>query len=104
MVLPDKRLSEETLARAGADVTPVGHLWMRRLAPAVDGTVAPGDKLRIVTVTTQNNEELKLPFCLLGVRKGGDGLELLVFGKDKEPVAKLPLKKVSAQAETPIEL
>jgi hypothetical protein len=104
MVLPDKRLSEEALARAGAEVTPVGHLWMRRLAPAVGGTVTPGDKLRIMTVTTPNNDELKLPLCLLGVRKGDDGLELLVFGKDKEPVAKLPLKKVSAQPEMPVEL
>jgi hypothetical protein len=104
MVLPDKKLSEETLTKAGKVVTPIGHLWMRKLTPFADGATTPNDKLRILTITTPNNEEVKLPFFLLGVRKNGDGLELLVFGKDKEPVAKLPLKKGSVQQELPMEL
>src|SRR6185369_11229943 len=37
MVLPDKNLSAEKLAKAGKDaIVPVGQLWMRGLGPAVD--------------------------------------------------------------------
>lgn len=43
--------------------------------------------------------------CALGVRRNGpDALELLVFGKDKEPLLKVPLKKIEAQQEPPIDM
>ena len=98
--LPDKRLTPRGRPAPAARPT----VPPPRQTDAVDSTVTPNAKLRIVPVTTPNNEELKLVFCLLGVRKNGDGLELVVLGKDKEALTKLPLKKVSVPHEMPIEL
>src|SRR5206468_3946052 len=40
MVLPDKNLSAERLAKAGKDeIVPIGQFWMRNLAPVVDDKV-----------------------------------------------------------------
>jgi hypothetical protein len=52
----------------------------------VDSSGIPGDKLRLVTVKHEG-EEYTVPQCALGVRRTSAGtLELLVFGKGKEPV------------------
>lgn len=104
MVVPDRNLSAATVEKAGKERIPVGHLWTRNLAPAVDGTVTPNAKLRLVTVSVDNNDH-NLPFYLLGLRKNADGnLELLVYGKEKEPIVNVPLKKVDAAQDLPIEL
>jgi hypothetical protein len=104
MIVPDRNLSAETLAKAGKDLIPVGHLWTRNLAPALDGVVTPNAKLRLVTVSVDNNDHA-LPLYLLGLRKNAEGnLELLVYGKAKDAIVKVPLKKVDAAQELPIEL
>jgi hypothetical protein len=103
LVMPDKKFSADVLSKAGKDVVPIGHLWMRRMVPAVEGKAAANDKLRILKITVKDEEE-PLPLCLLGVRKKGDGLELLVFGKDKEPLLTLPLTKADSRQDLPIEL
>jgi hypothetical protein len=103
LVMPDKMLSADALGKVGKDVVPVGQLWMRNMVPAVDGKAAANDKLRIVKVAV-NNEDHPLPLSLLGVRKKGDGLELVIYGKDKEPLLALPLEKADAKQELPIEL
>jgi hypothetical protein len=103
LVMPDTNLSADALSKAGKDVVPVGQLWMRRLVTAVDGKATPRDKLRILRVPVKDEEE-PLPLFLLGVRKKGDGLELLVYGLDKEALLTLPLTKTDARQELPIEL
>lgn len=103
MVIPDKRLSEESFAKAGSEATPVGHMWFRNLAPAKDGRVTPNNKLRILTLNFDGQDFL-LPFCILAVRKGNNGPELLFLGKDKEPLVVLPLTKIDAGQELPVEL
>lgn len=103
MVVPDRNLSQETFSKAGKDVTPIGQLWTRNLAPAVDGVATPNAKLRLVTVSVDGNDHT-LPLYLLGLRKDDGGkLELLVYGKDKEPLVKVPLTKMDAPHELPIE-
>jgi hypothetical protein len=102
LVMPDKKLSADTLSKAGKDVVPVGQLWMRRMVPVVEGKSTVNDKLRMIKITIKDEEE-PLPLCLLGVRKKGDGLELLVYGKDKEPLLTLPLTKADARQDLPIE-
>jgi hypothetical protein len=103
LVMPDKNLSADVLSKAGKEVVPVGHLWTRRLVPVLDGKATANDKLRIINVTLKDEEE-PLVLCLLGVRKKGDGLELLVFGKDKEALLTLPLTKADTLQTLPIEL
>jgi hypothetical protein len=104
MAVPDRNLTEDTFTKAGKNVTPIGHLWTRNLAPATDGTVTPNAKLRLVTVSVDGNEH-NLPFFLLGLQKNPDGkLMLLVYGKEKEPIVKVPLQKADKAGEVPIEL
>jgi hypothetical protein len=104
VIIPAKGLSADALARAGKDITPVGQLWFRQIAPYAAGKVTPNDQLRIVTVRA-NGEDHALPLCLLGVRKSDKGEpELLVFGKGKEPLLRLPLQKIDRKQELPIEL
>jgi len=104
MVLPESKLSAETFAKAGTEVSPVGQLWMLKLVPSSDGQPLQMSKLRVVHVKNEDNEADAV-CCALGVRKGADGgLELLIYGKDKEPVLRIPLKALSAQQENPIEM
>src|SRR6516162_8779865 len=35
MIVPDKSLSKERLAKLGQDVVPVGQLWLRKWTPVV---------------------------------------------------------------------
>jgi hypothetical protein len=46
-----------------------------------------------------------MPLLLVGVRRKGDKeLELVVYGKDSEPLLTLPLKRVDFIQELPVEL
>jgi hypothetical protein len=103
MIIPDKKLTVDTLAKAGKDVVPVGHLWFRKVAPVVGDSAIGNDKLRIVNVTTDDGKEYALPLLLVGVRKGKDAPELVFFGKAKEIVATVPLKAADAKQDTTIE-
>jgi len=104
MVLPEAKLTAEKLAKAGTEVVPVGQLWLHKLAPLVGGQVALPSKLHKVHLSV-GDQEGDAVCCALGVKKSGDeGLELLVFGKDKEPLAKAPMKAISATQENPIEM
>ncbi len=104
MVLPQKDLSAESLAKAGKDVAPIGQLWLYQLTPMRDGEAVSADKLRLATVNADGNE-VKVPQCALGVRRTDDGtLELLVFGKGKEPILTAPLKAIDTKQELPLDM
>jgi hypothetical protein len=104
MVLPEAKLSADTFANAGKEAKSVGQLWLRGLAPMNAGEVVPASKLRTVHVSAMG-QEADAVCCALGVGKDANGaLELLVYGKDKEPVTRAPLKSISGQQENPIEM
>ena len=104
MVLPDKALSKEALAGTGKTAMPLGQLWLSKLTPAVQSKGTPGDQLNLVDVTFKDKDG-QLVLLLLGVQKSDKGvLELVVYGKEKRPLVKLPLNKSSASQELPLEL
>ncbi|MFO0957454.1 MAG: hypothetical protein U0800_08295 [Isosphaeraceae bacterium] len=104
MAVPDKKLTAEVISKADKDVAPVGHFWMKKLKPVVDGKPAATDKLRNVSVDVDNNT-INLTFYLLGVRKGEKGdPELVIYGSGKEPLAVRPLEKAEASQTYPIEI
>ena len=104
MVLPECKLRAEVFSKAGKEVAPVGQLWLLKLVPMNDGQAVPPSKLRMVEVSSEEGRAT-VPCCALGVRKTADGgLELLVLGKDKEPVLRAPMKTISRQQEDPIEI
>ena len=104
MVLPQKNLKPETIARAGETAVPIGQLWLHKLAPMRNGEVVGRDSLRLVTVQLEG-EDAMVPQCALAVRRNAAGaLELLVFGKGKEPLLTVALKPLDAKQLVPIDL
>jgi len=104
MVLPETKLTAGVFAKAGKEAAPVGQLWLLKLVPLMDGQPAPASKLKMVEASGDEGQAT-VPCCALGVRKAADGgLELLVFGKDKEPVLRAPIQTISSQQENPIEM
>ena len=104
MILPEVKLNADTFAQAGKEAKSVGQLWLRGLVPMNKGEAVAQSKLRTVHVKAMG-QEADAVCCALGVTKDADGgLELVIFGKDKEPVTRASLKSVSGQQENPIEI
>jgi hypothetical protein len=104
MVLPESKLSAEVFSKAGKEVVPVGQLWLLKLVPLSDGQPVAASKLQMVEASS-DERQVRVPCCALGVRKGPDGgLELLIYGKDKEPVLRAPMHTISRQQENPIDM
>ena len=83
---------------------PIGQLWLKQLTPMHNGEAVAREKLRLVTVSG-DGEEVTAPQCALAVRRNAGGtLELLVFGKDKEPIATAALKPLDITQSLPIDL
>ncbi len=97
MVLPEAKLTAAQIAGAKEEIVPVGQLWMYNLAPMRNGSAISSDSLRLAKVSNDGNE-VKLPQCALGARRNSSGaLELVVFGKSKEPLLAVPLKALDDQ-------
>lgn len=103
MILPESKLRLEQLEQAGATPTPVGQLWLHKLVPLGDGEPVSASQLHPVTVRTDEGEAT-VTLCALGVRKAAAGLELVVYGKGKEPVLHTPLQAKTSTAENPVDL
>ena len=104
MVLPEGKLTAEVFAKAGKEAVSVGQLWLLKLVPLTDGQPTPSSKLKMVEASSDEGKAT-LPCCALGVCKVGDSsLELLVFGKDKEPLIRAPLKPISQSQGNPVEM
>jgi hypothetical protein len=104
MVLPQKDLKAEALAKAGDAAVPIGQLWLLKLTPMQDGSGISQDRLRLATVQA-DGEQIIAPQCALAVKRNAAGnLELLVYGKSKEPVLTAALKPIEAKQASPLEL
>jgi hypothetical protein len=104
MVLPEAKLTAAALQKPGKEGIPVGQLWLLKLVPMQDGQPVPAGSLRFVDVTSEEGSA-KVPCCVLAVRStGGEGLELLVLGKDKTPLLTAPLKAITKTQDNPIEM
>jgi hypothetical protein len=104
MIIPDKNLSKEKLAKVGKDAIPVGQVWLRKWTVVVGGKPVPSDKLRVVTVNVDGKDR-PMPLLLVGVRgKAEKDLELVVYAKDSEPILTVPLKPVEFVQDLPINL
>lgn len=104
MVLPQKNLTEAKLKETGEAIVPLGQLWLRNLTLVREGQALPASKLRIATVDA-DGEAHKVPQCVLGLRRTAAGvLELVILGRDKEPLLTAPLKATESKQENPLDL
>ncbi len=105
LLVPDKRATDAALAAPAAGVSALGQLWCHQVSPVVDGRPVASDRTRIVTL----NEEGKpaaVQLFLLGLGKtASGGAELLVFGKEAQPLLRVPFEKLdTAPSDKPCEL
>ncbi len=106
MLLPESKLTAEILAKAGKEVISIGQLWLVKVAPMDEGKVVPVDKLKGVEVRAEDQKATAF-CCALATRKNSaGGLDLLVFGKGKEPILRTPLKDATSQnsIESPLDM
>jgi hypothetical protein len=104
LILPECKLSADTFANAGKEAKAVGQIWLRGLAPMNQGEVVAQSKLRTLHVQAMG-QEIDAVCCAMGVCKDANGaLELLIYGKDKQPVTRVALKSVSGQQDNPIDM
>ena len=103
IVIPETKVAE-VLAKAGEKVLPIGQLWLKGLVPEVDGKTVADSDLKLVEVTVKEDSASVILFTL-GVKKSeAKGLELVVYGKGKEPLLTAPFKAIKAKQANPIEL
>ena len=103
LIIPETKLAD-AIKKAGREASPLGYLWLKGLSPGIDGKAVPSSKLRTSTIKA-GEREMVLPLYLLGIRKTPqDGLELLIFGRDREPLRAIPLKQSPGKQDLPIEL
>ena len=104
LVIPDKRVTTDKLAKAGKDAVPLGHLWLRNVAPWKDANPLPNAVQRTVKVRSGDSTAEAQLFVLAVRRNAADKLELLVLAKTKEPVLTLPLEKSTVSGDAPIQI
>lgn len=104
LVIPDKRAMADQFAKAGKDAVPLGHLWLRNVAPLKDGTPLPNVDQRTVKVRSGESTADAQLFVLAVRRNAADKLELVLLAKTKEPVLTLPLEKSTASGDAPIQI
>jgi hypothetical protein len=102
LVLPETKLAEG-FGRLGKELVPVGQLWLRQLVPAAKGERVKAEKLKVVTLQVGERSENAV-LCTLALRQTGDATELLVLGKDKEPLVQVPVQTIRATQADPIEI
>jgi hypothetical protein len=105
MIIPDKAFTADKLAATGEAITPVGQLWTADAIVAVSGRAPAKERLRFFTIKDGEGER-KVQLYLVGASKNAQGaLELIVFGKDKEPLIRIPIDKFPVGSQqVPIEL
>jgi hypothetical protein len=103
MVIPDKKLSAKAIQQGGKNVVPVGQLWLRKWTLVVQDKSLPNDKLNMVHIHIEDKDR-PMALLSLGVRKKGDGLELLVYAKENQPLQIIPLQKIDIVQELLLEI
>jgi hypothetical protein len=100
IVIPDKKLTAESLSAATEKPMPIGQVWMHKVVPAINGVAADSAKLRTVKIAgDQGSKSVEVYY--LSVSKSAKGtLDLALTAAGNEPLVKLPLVKTDAASST----
>lgn len=100
IVIPDKKLTVESLTAATEKSTPIGQLWMHKVVPSINGSAADAAKLRTVKIAGDEGSK-SVEVYYLSVSKNATGtLDLALTSAGKEPLIKVPLVKTDAASAT----
>ncbi len=96
IVMPDKKLTAESLLAFTEKPTPVGLLWMHKIVPSVASAAPAASKLRTVEFGEGENRKAVEVYYLSVAKTASGALELALTVRDKEPLVKVPLVKTDA--------
>jgi len=101
MVIPDQSLCVEALRSATTEIVPIGQLWTHRIILST----STATQQRTFTLPS-GERDLQVNLYLLGATRGSSGaLELVIYGKDKEPLAHIPCADSDGGSQSfPIEI
>ena len=103
LVVPEVKLSADTVAKATESVQPLGQLWLLGIVPMRGDDAVRKSDLKRVPVNHEGRETT-VSLCVMGVRKGANGEpELLIYGKGKQPLITAALKKSTEKTTAPLE-
>jgi hypothetical protein len=107
LIIPDKRLTagkpdKDERKKSKGEILPLAQLWTLKLAPKDKDTVLSNDKLRLTKITA-GDKELELAVFALGLeRSAKQEFTLVVYGKGKEPVLRVPLTADKDKGGAPV--
>ena len=100
--LAHKNVTEDAIKKSDKEVAPLGVLGLYRLSLVADKKSVPADKLRSGVIVIEGMT-FEVSFCFVGVKTEQDGKrQLVIYGKDKEPIVKLPLSDFETKVDRPV--
>ncbi len=106
LVLPETRLTAETISKAGTEPTAVAQIWLHKVIPMRDGQPVAIDELKMVRVGPVDNPRT-VARCVVAVCRSADGKpQLLILSKDKKPLLTLPVREnpTAGPGDDPIDI
>jgi|GEM_PF-2291274 len=100
LIIPEKKLTAETLTALSKDSAPLGQLWLHELVPFLQGEAAHPNQLRTIKLELTDRDDTVDAYFLGAAKTESGALELSVFAKDKTALVKVPLVKSGAPANT----
>ncbi|MGB0582738.1 MAG: hypothetical protein ACPGVU_23885 [Limisphaerales bacterium] len=103
LIIPDKNLSADSLAKVGKKEIPLGQMWMKDLVPDVNGQFPADSDLKQVTLNADGKKH-ELAQFLLTAQRSGKKLNLAVYSGAQEPLMAVPLADFETGNSLPIEV
>lgn len=103
MVVPDAKLTAESIAAVKGNVLPVGTLFLNRVTIVVAGEGLAQDKHRTVEIAAKN-EKVTVKVMQMAIAKVEGQLVLLVYAGGTTPALVTPLVEVKESQAAPVAL
>lgn len=103
LIVPDSRLTIDSLKNLDKEIVPLGLLYVHRLTPVVADQSVPEDQHRTVEVTIKD-KSVKLAVLHLGAAKVADRLVLIMYAGGKAPVSVTTLVEANDAKDHPLDL
>lgn len=107
LVIPDKRFKFDKEDKANKKqnkgaAQPVGQLWTTKISPKDKDAVLPNSSLQLVKVQA-GEKQMELAVFTLGIERAGKKeFQLVLYGKGKSPVLRIPLTAEKDKGASPV--
>lgn len=102
--LTHRHVTEDALKKSDKEVVPLGVLGLYRFSLVADKKPVPTDKLRSGVIVVEGMT-FEVSFCFVGIKTEQDGnRRLVIYGKGKEPIVKLPLNDFETKGERSVSI